>query len=142
MFACHVTREVFGVGVGIIPYTCMGLVGKYHSGSRTLNRVSFFYLVGFVSLVLSLDRVTQVVMDGLVYYPFHFVEKLIILNTLGRLARSYELCAGKENFLIIPMVFALEGSLEKKNVLRWNDTPFKCLLITARLCLLCVDTVL
>ena len=32
-----------------------------------------FYLVGFVSL--SLDRVIQVVMDDLVYYPFHFVEK-------------------------------------------------------------------
>ena len=33
----------------------------------------FFLLVGFVSL--SLDRVIQVVMDDLVYYPFHFVEK-------------------------------------------------------------------
>ena len=29
MFACHVTLEVFGGGGGIIPYTCMGWVGKY-----------------------------------------------------------------------------------------------------------------
>ena len=36
-----------------------------------LHRVSFFYLVRLVSL----DRVIQVVMDDLVYYPFHFVEK-------------------------------------------------------------------
>ena len=35
-------------------------------------------------------------MDGLVYYPLHFVEK--DLNTLGRIARSYELYTGKENF--------------------------------------------
>ena len=33
-----------------------------------------FYLVVLVSLVWSLDRVTQVVMDGL-FHPFHFVEK-------------------------------------------------------------------
>ena len=36
-----------------------------------LHRVSFFYLVRLVSL----ERVIQVVMDDLVYYPFHFVEK-------------------------------------------------------------------
>ena len=35
---------------------------------------SKFYLVVLVSLVWSLDRVTQVVMDGL-FHPFHFVEK-------------------------------------------------------------------
>ena len=40
-------------------------------------------------------------MDSLVYYPLHFVEK-IILNTLGRVSRSYELYAGKENFLLSP----------------------------------------
>ena len=28
-----------------------------------------------MSLVWSLDKATQVVMDGLIYYPFHFVEK-------------------------------------------------------------------
>ena len=27
-------------------------------------------------------------------------------------------------FFTIPTVFALEGSIEKKIVLRWNDTPF------------------
>ena len=52
-------------------------------------------------------------MYGLVYHPFHFVEK-IILNTLGRIAGSYEFYGGKENFSLIPTVFALEGSIEKK----------------------------
>ena len=47
-------------------------------------------------------RGTQVVMDGLIYYPFYFVEKIIILNTLGRIARSYEFYAGKEIFLVSP----------------------------------------
>ena len=61
---------------------------------------------------LSLHRVIQVVMDDLVYYPFHFVEKLI-LSTLGRTARSYALYAGKENFFTIPTVFALESPIEK-----------------------------
>ena len=44
------------------------------------------------------------------------LRKKIILNTLGRIARSYKLYAGKENFLlsIIPTVFALEGSIDKK----------------------------
>ena len=60
---------------------------------------------------LSLDRVIQVVMDDLVYYPYHFVEKLI-LSTLGRIARSYALYAGKENFFTIPTVFALESPIE------------------------------
>ena len=59
---------------------------------------SKFYLVVLVSLVWSLDRVTQVVMDGL-FHPFHFLEKKVILNTLGRIARSY-VYAGKENFLL------------------------------------------
>ena len=34
--------------------------------------------------------------------------KKIILNTLGRIARSYELYAGKKNFYY-PTVFALEA---------------------------------
>ena len=59
-------------------------------------------------------------MDGLVYYPLHFVEK--DLNTLGRIARSYELYTGKENFYY-PTGFALESSIEKI-VLRWNETLF------------------
>ena len=50
----------------------------------------------------SLDRVTQVVMDDLVYYPFHFLEKSVILSALGRIARSYVLYAGKDNFLLSP----------------------------------------
>ena len=62
-------------------------------------------------------------MDGLVYYPLHFVEKknpqqarknckvLLVVHREGE-------------FFTIPTVFALEGSIEKKIVLRWNDTPF------------------
>ena len=66
-----------------------------------------------MSLVSSLDRVTQVVMDGLVYYPLHFVEKknpehsrknckvLLVVHREGE-------------FFTIHTVFALEGSIEKK----------------------------
>ena len=70
------------------------------------------------------DRVTQVVMDGL-FHPFHFVEKTVIQNTLGRVARSYELYIRREGyFFTIPMVFALEDSLQKTMVLRWNEYSF------------------
>ena len=63
------------------------------------------------SLVSSFDRVTQVVMDGL-FHPFHFVGKKVILNTLGRIARSYVLYIRREGeFFTIPMVFALEDSI-------------------------------
>ena len=44
-----------------------------------------------MSLVWSLDRVTQVAMDGLLSFPF--CGKKVILNTLGRISRSYELYA-------------------------------------------------
>ena len=44
---------------------------------------------------------------------FLFCGKKIILNTLGRIARSYEFYAGKEIFFSVPTVFALEGSIEK-----------------------------
>ena len=67
-----------------------------------------------MSLVWSLDRVTQVVMDGLVYYPFHFVEKKVwILNMLGRVAKSYELYARGICFI--------RGLHKKKIILRWNE---------------------
>ena len=50
-------------------------------------------------------KVTQIVMDGL-FHPFHFVEKKIILNTLGKIARSYELyIRGEEEFFTVPTVF-------------------------------------
>ena len=39
--------------------------------------------------------------------------KKMILNTLGRIARSYELYAGKDNFFTIPTIFALEDCIEK-----------------------------
>ena len=66
-----------------------------------------------MSLVSSLDRVTQVVVDGLVYYPLHFVAKknpeharknckvLLVVHREGE-------------FFTIPTVFALESSIEKK----------------------------
>ena len=69
-----------------------------------------FYLVVLVSLVWSLDGVSQVVMDGLLH-SFHFVEK-VILNTLGRIARSYVLyIRGEGELFTIPTVFALEDSI-------------------------------
>ena len=67
-----------------------------------------------MSLVWSLDSVTLVVMDGLVYYPFHFVEKKVwILNMLGRVAKSYELYARGICFI--------RGLHKKKIILRWNE---------------------
>ena len=56
-----------------------------------LKQGIIFYLVGFVSLVWSLDRVTQVVMDSLLSFPF--CGKKVILNTFGGIARSYEFYA-------------------------------------------------
>ena len=61
----------------------------------------------------------------MVYYPFDIVEKKVwILDTLGRIARSYELYAGKKIFVTIPTVFALEGSIEKKLFEYGMRTPF------------------
>ena len=76
-----------------------------------LKQGIIFYLVGFVSLVSSLDRVTQVVMDSLLSFPF--CGKKVILNTLGRIARSYELYAHGICFI--------RGLHRKKIVLRWNE---------------------
>ena len=71
---------------------------------------------------LSLDRVTQVVMDGLVYYPFHFVE------TRSEHARKnwkvLRVVRREGDFFTIPTVFALEGSIEKKIVWIWNEDFF------------------
>ena len=62
---------------------------------------------------LSLDRVTQVVMDGLVYYPFHFVEKNNPEHARKNCKVLRVVRRGGE-FFTIPTVFALEGSIEKK----------------------------
>ena len=48
---------------------------------------------------------------GLLSFPL--CGKKIILNPRGRIARSYELYAGKENFLPSPR--SLEGSIEKNS---------------------------
>ena len=68
-------------------------------------------------------------MDGLVYYPFHFVEKN---NNNPEHARKnckvLQVVRREGEFFTIPTVFALEGSIEKKIVLRWNDTPFSPIL--------------
>ena len=60
---------------------------------------------------LSLDRVTLVVMDGLVYYPFHFVEK----NNPEHARKNCKVLRDvpREEFFAILTVFALEGSIEK-----------------------------
>ena len=73
---------------------------------------------------LSLDRVTQVVMDDLFYYPFHFVEKSNPEHARENCKVLRTCCTRGRIIFIIPTVFALEGAIEKKNVVRWNDTPF------------------
>ena len=46
------------------------------------------------------------------FHPFHFVEEKVILNTHGRTASPYKLyIRGEEEFLTIPTVFALEGTI-------------------------------
>ena len=40
------------------------------------------------------------------YYPFHFVEKKVIVNKLGKIARSYQLYA-------VTVFAVLEGSIGK-----------------------------
>ena len=57
---------------------------------------------------------------------FPFCRKTVIQNTLRGIARSSTSCiyAGKDNFFTIPMVFALEDSLQKTIVLRWNEYSF------------------
>ena len=63
-------------------------------------------------LVWSLDRVTEVVMDGLVYYPFHFVEK----NNPEQARKNCKVLRvvrREAEFFTIPTVFALEDSIEK-----------------------------
>ena len=60
-------------------------------------------------------------MDGLVCYPFHFVEK----NNSEHARKNCKVLRvvhREGEFFTIPTVFALEGSIEKI-VLRWNDNP-------------------
>ena len=46
-------------------------------------------------------------------------EKKVILNILGRIARSYELYIRRDVELItVPTVFALEDSIQKKKCLK------------------------
>ena len=62
-------------------------------------------------------------MDGLFYYPFHFVEKNNPEHTRKN-CKVLRVVRREGEFFTIPTVFALQGSIEKKIVLRWNDTPF------------------
>ena len=63
-------------------------------------------------------------MDGL-FHPFHFVGKKAILNTLGRIARSYELYIRRDiEFFTVPTVFALEDSIQKTLFKDRMSTPF------------------
>ena len=61
-------------------------------------------------------------MDGLVYYPLHFVEKYNPEHARKN-CKVLRVVRREGEFFTIPTVFALEGSIEK-TVLRWNDTPF------------------
>ena len=62
---------------------------------------------------LSLDSVTQVVMNDLVYYPFHFVEKSTAEHS-RKSCKVLRVVRGEGEFFTIPTVFALEGPIEKK----------------------------
>ena len=61
---------------------------------------------------LSLDRVIQVVMDDLVYYPFHFVEKSNPEHSRKN-CKVLRVVRGEGEFFTIPTVFDLEGPIEK-----------------------------
>ena len=63
-------------------------------------------------------------MDGLVFYPFHFVEKKNNPEHARKNCKVLRVVRREGEFFTIPTVFALEGSIEKKIVLRWKDTPF------------------
>ena len=61
---------------------------------------------------LSLDRVIQAVMDDLVYYPFHFVEKSNPEHSRKN-CKVLRVVRGEGEFFTIPTVFHLEGPIEK-----------------------------
>ena len=63
-------------------------------------------------------------MDGLVYYPLHFVEKKNNREHARKNCKVLWAVLREGEFFTIPTVFALQGSIEKKIVLRRNDTPF------------------
>ena len=62
-------------------------------------------------------------MDGLVYYPFHFVEKNNPEHARKN-SKVFRVVRRKGEYFTIPAVFALEGSIEKKIVLRWKWYSF------------------
>ena len=61
---------------------------------------------------MSLDRVIQVVMDDLVYCPFHFVVKSTPEHSRKN-CKVLHVVRGEGQFFTIPTVFALEGPIEK-----------------------------
>ena len=63
-------------------------------------------------MFLCLDRVIQVVMDDLVYYPFHFVEKSNPEHSRKN-CKVLRVVRGEGEFFTIPTVFALKGPIEK-----------------------------
>ena len=70
---------------------------------------------------LSLDRVIQLVMDDLVYYPFHFVEK----SDPEHSRKNCLTCCTRGRWIFYyPHGIYPRGPHRKKIVLRWNDTPF------------------
>ena len=69
-----------------------------------------------MSLVSSLDRVTQAVIDGLVCYPFNFVEKKKNPEHARKNCKVLRVVHKEGEFFTIPTVFALEGSIKKKKL--------------------------
>ena len=63
-------------------------------------------------MFLCLDRVIQVVMDDLVYYPFHFVEKSNPEHSRKK-CKVLRVVRGERELFTIPTVFALKGPIEK-----------------------------
>ena len=61
-------------------------------------------------------------MDGLIYYPFHFVGKK---NNPEHARKNCKVLrvVHREGEFTVPTVFALEGSIENI-VLRWNEYSF------------------
>ena len=62
-------------------------------------------------------------MDGLVYYPFHFVEK----NNPEHTRKNWKVLRvvrREGEFFTIPTVFTLQGSIEKKNCFKTEWFPF------------------
>ena len=79
-----------------------------------MGHIMLWLFIGyhFLPCWLCVLRVIQVVMDDLVYYPFHFVEKSHPEHSRKN-CKVLRVVRGEGEFFTIPKVFALEGPIEK-----------------------------